>query len=321
MNVLALDPYFGGSHKAFLDGFSSHSRHEWTVLSLPAHNWKWRMRHAPVTFAEQLADADAEADARRRRWDVLFCSDMLDLAAFRGLAPAPVRDLPAVAYFHENQLTYPVRHDEPRDAHFALTNMTTALAAEAVWFNSAYHRDAFLDAVEQLLRQMPDHRLPSAVDRIRARSSVHPPGIDPPPARPQPRPPGPLRILWAARWEHDKGFDTFRQALRLLTEAGVDFRVSVIGQSFRDVPEAFARARQELGDRVDRWGYQPTRDQYQAALAEADVFVSTAEHEFFGISAVEAIAAGAFPILPDRLAHEMDDALERLVAGKGESTR
>ena len=83
----------------------------------------------------------------------------------------------------------------------------------------------------------------------------------------------------------------------------MDFRVSVIGQRFRDVPEAFARARRELGDRVDRWGYQDTREKYEAALAEADVFVSTAEHEFFGISAVEAVAAGAWPLLPDRLAY------------------
>jgi len=312
MDVLALEPYYGGSHQAFLDGWSARSRHEWAVLSLPGHNWKWRMRHAPVTFAERLADADE----RGRGWDVLFCSDMLDLSAFRGLAPPPVRRLPAVAYFHENQLTYPVRRDEPRDVHFALTNMTTALAAEAVWFNSAYHRDAFLDALEQLLRRMPDHRPVSAVERIRARSSIHPPGIDPLPPRPARRPPGPVRILWAARWEHDKGFDVFRNALRLLVEADVDFRVSVIGQRFRDVPEAFARARRELGDRVDRWGYQETREQYRAALTEADVFVSTAEHEFFGISAVEAVAAGARPVLPDRLAYpeviaEITDGGER----------
>jgi glycosyltransferase involved in cell wall biosynthesis len=31
--------------------------------------------------------------------------------------------------------------------------------------------------------------------------------------------------------------------------------------------------------------------------------VSTAEHEFFGIAVVEAMAAGAFPVLPDRLVY------------------
>ena len=298
MKVLALEPYYGGSHQAFLDGWSSRSRHEWTVLSLAPHNWKWRMRHGPITLGE-------EAARRARRgegWDVILCSDMLDLAGFRGLAGPAARSLPAAAYFHENQLTYPVRRDEPRDRHFAFTNLTTALAAEAVWFNSHFHRRAFLGAVRQLLRRMPDHQPLDAVDRIEASSAVHPPGIDAFPRRPARRP-GPLRILWAARWEYDKGPETFFEAVERLDRQGADFRLSVLGQQFRDVPGVFAEARRRLADRIDRWGYAPGRDAYAAALGEADVFVSTAEHEFFGISAVEAIAAGALPVLPERLAY------------------
>ena len=78
MNVLAIEPYYGGSHQAFLDGWSARSRHEWTVLTLPAHKWKWRMRHGAVTFAEEAARR-AEAG---ERWDAIFCSDMLDLATY-----------------------------------------------------------------------------------------------------------------------------------------------------------------------------------------------------------------------------------------------
>ena len=52
MRVLALNPYHGGSHRAFLDGWMANSRHRFTLLTLPAHHWKWRMRHAAVTFAE-----------------------------------------------------------------------------------------------------------------------------------------------------------------------------------------------------------------------------------------------------------------------------
>ena len=55
MKILALEPYHGGSHKAFISGWSSNSRHEWTVLGLPAYKWKWRMRHAAITFADQVA--------------------------------------------------------------------------------------------------------------------------------------------------------------------------------------------------------------------------------------------------------------------------
>ncbi len=55
MKVLALEPYYGGSHRAFLDGWSSRSSHEWTTLTLPPNKWKWRMRHAAITFVEEAA--------------------------------------------------------------------------------------------------------------------------------------------------------------------------------------------------------------------------------------------------------------------------
>ena len=298
MRILALEPYHGGSHRAFLDGWQAHSRHAWTVLGLPAHKWKWRMRHAAVTFA----DAVAERVQRGESWDAVLCSDMLNLAEFLGLAPEPVRALPRIAYFHENQLTYPVRHEDERDYQFAFTNMTTALAADRVWFNSAFHRDEFLAALEGLLRRMPDHQPLDAVGRISAKSEIRPQGIHPFPPRGE-RAPGPLRILWAARWEHDKGPDTLFDALRLLAEGGVSFRLSVIGEQFRQVPPVFEQARAAFGDRIDRWGYQESRAEYEAALREADVVVSTARHEFFGVSVVEAIAAGCRPLLPERLAY------------------
>jgi uncharacterized protein DUF3524 len=103
MRVLALEPYYGGSHQAYLDGWIARSRHDWDLLTLPDSKWKWRMRHAAITFSETVAQA-LEAG---RSWNLVFCSDMLNLAEFLGLAPAPVAFLPSVDYFHENQLTYP----------------------------------------------------------------------------------------------------------------------------------------------------------------------------------------------------------------------
>ena len=44
LRILALEPYYGGSHRAFLDGLAARSRHAWTVLSMPARKWKWRIR-------------------------------------------------------------------------------------------------------------------------------------------------------------------------------------------------------------------------------------------------------------------------------------
>lgn len=298
MKVLALEPYYGGSHRAFLDGWISHSAHRWTVLGLPAHHWKWRMRHASFT----LADRAAALWRRGERWDAVFGSDMLNLAEWGGLAGPDLARLPRVIYFHENQLTYPARHHEPRDVHFGFSHLVSALAADAAWFNSAFHRETLLVALTELLAKMPDHGGPEPVERVRARSAVHPPGVEIAPPRAA-RSPGPVRILWAARWEHDKDPDAFFEALRDLEARGVPFRLSVVGEQFREVPASFGRAKEHFAGCIDRWGFQSSREAYRAALLEADVFVSTAAHEFFGIAAVEAVAAGAYPLLPRRLAY------------------
>ncbi|MHC4913240.1 MAG: tRNA-queuosine alpha-mannosyltransferase domain-containing protein [Planctomycetota bacterium] len=298
MRILALEPYYGGSHKAFVDGWSAVSRHDWTVLELAAYKWKWRMRHSAITFADQIAQCVAEG----QEWDLIFCSDMLNLAEFLGIALQAVQKLPALVYFHENQLTYPVRFESERDYQFAMTNMTTALAAKSVWFNSAFHRDSFLDALEAFLRKMPDCQPIDAVERIRDKALIYPPGVNEIGKRGD-RKAGPLRILWAARWEHDKNPDDFFEALKVLKTRGINFRVSVIGQQFREVPEVFGWAKRYFVKHIDRWGNQQRRAEYEKALKQADVFVSTADHEFFGISAVEACLAGAYPVLPKRLAY------------------
>lgn len=298
MRILALEPYYGGSHKAFVDGWSAASRHNWSVLKLAAYKWKWRMRHSAITFADQVA----QCVAKGQQWDLIFCSDMLNLAEFLGLAPQAVQKLPAIVYFHENQLTYPVRLESERDYQFAMTNMTTALAAKSVWFNSAFHRDSFLEALETFLKKMPDCQPIEAVERIRGKALVYPPGVNEIGNRGD-RDPGPLRILWAARWEHDKNPDDFFEALKILKTRGINFRVSVIGQQFRQIPEVFGWAKRYFAKHIDRWGYQKRRAEYEKTLRQADVFVSTADHEFFGISAAEAALAGVFPVVPKRLAY------------------
>lgn len=304
MRILALEPYYGGSHQAFLDGWISRSRHAWSLLTLPATKWKWRMRHAPYTLSREVdrrMRATGAPDAAP--WDLIFASDMLNLAEFRGLVSEPVRRLPSLLYFHENQITFPVEYEQERDHHFGFSNMNSALAADRVWFNSSFHLESFLGGLRALLRRMPDHHSPEAVETIREKSRIRPPGIDPFPPRGS-RPGGPLRILWAARWENDKRPDLFFEALSLLASRGVDFRISVIGGgNASPVAPVFAEARPKFADRILHWGYLESREEYRAVLVGADAVVSTADHEFFGISAVEAIAAGAYPLFPGRLAY------------------
>jgi hypothetical protein len=88
----------------------------------------------------------------------------------------------------------------------------------------------------------------------------------------------------------------------VLVERNVPFRVALAGSNVRQQPEEFEVARQWLGERVIHYG-RADRQTYHRLLWEADVVVSTARHEFFGIAVVEAIYARCFPVLPQRLAY------------------
>jgi len=120
----------------------------------------------------------------------------------------------------------------------------------------------------------------------------------------RPRPPdSPLVILWNHRWEHDKDPDTFFSVLLDLRKQGREFRLIVAGESFREYPAVFDAAREQLADSIIHFGYEPQRENYLQLLKTADVVVSTARQEFFGIAVVEAIASGCYPLLPARLSY------------------
>jgi glycosyltransferase involved in cell wall biosynthesis len=88
--------------------------------------------------------------------------------------------------------------------------------------------------------------------------------------------------------------------LAALAEQGVPFTLALAGQNQRHDRADFAWVQERLGERIVHAGYVPDAE-YRQLLVGADVVVSAADHEFFGIALVEAIAAGAVPVLPDRL--------------------
>ena len=300
LRILALEPYYGGSHRAVLDGLVERLDAEWTLLTLPARKWKWRMRGAAITMAEEARRLAAHGSG----WDLVFASTFVNLAEFRGLAGAGIAGVPAIVYFHENQLVYPNRHTAEWDFQFPLTNITSALSAECCAFNSRWNLERFLGEIPGFLREFPDHQPKGVSEAIRAKSLVLAPPFDPAPfdATPAVRGDRP-RIVWPHRWEHDKNPDAFFAAVAMLAEEGLDFEVAVAGQAFRDVPDAILSAEQTLGDRLVHLGEPRSRDEYAVLLTSSDVSVSTADNEFFGIAMVESAYAGCYPLVPDRLAY------------------
>jgi glycosyltransferase involved in cell wall biosynthesis len=305
MRITIVEPYCTGSHAAWAHEYASHSRHDVELLTLPGRNWKWRMHGGAVTLASRfLASAHLP--------ELILATDMLDLTTFLALTRGASGSCRCALYFHENQLTYPWSPGDPdtgqkRDLHYAFINYASALAADAVLFNSSYHKDAFLGALPGFLRGFPDATELASVQRIAEKSRVLPLGMDLRRLdrhRPQTvEASGPPLILWNHRWEYDKDPEAFFSALYQLADEGMDFRVAVLGESFGRAPAVFKQARERLGSRVVQWGYLESFAQYAQWLWRADILPVTSRQEFFGASVVQALYCGCAALLPERLAY------------------
>ena len=299
LRVLFVEPFCGGSHRLFTEQFAARSRQRVETLTLPGSFWKWRMRGGHLSLLAKIRE-------RLGSFDLLLAGGMLSLAELAGALPRLAR-VPKVVYFHENQLAYPVPKGEAPDVHFGFTNLSTALAADRIVFNSSFHREEFLGGIARFLKPMPDHRPAGLAELLRLKCSVVHPGIDCDELdrhRADPDRTGrPVTILWNHRWEFDKQPEVFFRALRTLADEGLEFRVHVLGENFQVKPTPFLEARERLGPRIATFGHQPRRSGYIRLLWDADIVVSTAIQEFFGIAVMEAAHCGARPLLPRRLVY------------------
>ncbi|MCA1797315.1 MAG: DUF3524 domain-containing protein [Geobacteraceae bacterium] len=292
MNIALLEPFMTGSHAAWAHGYAAQSIHNVRIFSLEGKHWKWRMHGGAVTLARQFNASSFEAD-------LILATDMLDLSTFLALTRRTTANIPCVVYFHENQLSYPWSPDDAdpglkRDAHYCFINYTSALAADKVCFNSAYNQRDFLARLPSFLRSFPDYAEADLVEDIARKSITLPLGLDlatldnhyektPKGACLAGESEAPL-ILWNHRWEYDKNPEEFFNAMFALQEQQVDFRLAVLGESYRRQPPIFAHARQRLAGHIVHWGYVESFAAYAAWLWRADILPVTSVHDFFGIA-------------------------------------
>lgn len=299
MKIALLAPYCTGSHAAWADGLIRSSRHEITLLPLTGFFWKWRMHGGAVTLARHFMEGDLHPD-------LLLTTDMLDLTTFLALTRSRTHATPVALYMHENQLTYPVPAGEKRDLHYGFINYATMMAADRVFFNSAFHLESFFDELPRLLKHFPDYNELNSIARLREKSVVLPLGVDLKRYdrfRPAESRIGPALILWNHRWEYDKNPSEFFRALYQLADEGVDFQVALAGENYRQAPAEFETARERLGSRVVHYGFAESFEEYARLLWRADILPVTSHHDFFGVSVVEAIYCDTFPLLPKRLTY------------------
>ena len=262
------------------------------------------MKGGAVTLAKQFMQEEYAPD-------LIIATDMLDLTTFLALSRKKTVGIPVVLYFHENQLTYPwapqdrdIKHK--RDDNYSFINFVSCQAADQVYFNSVYHMESFLDELPRFLKRNRDYNELDSVDDIRAKSKVLYLGMDLKRFNASPRhaisPNRPPLILWNHRWEYDKNPHDFFEALFQLAEDGIEFRVAILGENFRNEPTEFLNAKEKLGPRIVQFGYAESFEEYAEWLFVSDIVPVTSNQDFFGGSLIEAMYCGCYPLLPKRLA-------------------
>ncbi|MDA3808961.1 MAG: DUF3524 domain-containing protein [Spirochaetaceae bacterium] len=293
-NFLFLEPFYGGSHKYFADGLKKYSNHNITLETLPDRFWKWRMRGASLYFAERITNPSS--------FDGIIVSNMLSLSDLKAVWHDI--SIPFILYFHENQILYPLSKGEKEDLHYGITDLTSSLAADFIFFNSHYHKNAFLKALRPFIKRLPDFNPYWIIDKISEKSDVLYPGCSiPEHINQKNKPQNPPLILWNHRWEHDKNPDDFFSVFIELDKININFQLAILGEQYKTSPPIFNEIKRILKDKIVQFGYLENYDDYVEWLKKSDIVISTSHQENFGISIVDAIGYGSFPLLPDRLSY------------------
>ncbi|MCX7545706.1 tRNA-queuosine alpha-mannosyltransferase domain-containing protein [Marinicella gelatinilytica] len=297
--VLLLSAYDAESHRYWYQNLSYQlSEFDWHILTLKDRFFSWRLASNALNFKHH------HHQLLSQNYDLLIATSMADLATIRGYYPH-LANIPNILYFHENQFAYP---DNPRQQGLLTMQLRSLMAADVadtVVFNSGYNLRSFMVGAEAFVNTMPDGIPDNLLSSIERKSSVLPvPILDdcvPSKSTVAHSELGVLTVIWNHRWEHDKAPETLLALMKLCQDQAIRFHV--LGRVFKKIPKAMQSIINDHADQCLTLGYVDNRQDYLKILQTGDVVLSTAYHDFQGVSLLEAVACGCLPVAPDRLVY------------------
>jgi glycosyltransferase involved in cell wall biosynthesis len=302
-SVLLLSAYDAVSHQLWRQRLcGALDDYHWASLSLPARHFAWRIRSNGLHWAYQ------QKQILEQPFDLIIATSMVDLATLRGLRPS-LAQLPTILYFHENQFAYPAGRQRNDNIEPMLVPVYSALCADRIVFNTEYNRHTFLRGVAALSTALPEPFPQQALQQLEQARVIPVPLPDPVASKPAKTDTQCLNVIWNHRWEYDKGPELLLQIVRHCCDRGLPIRFHIVGQQFREHPAQFAEIDRLLGEFSETagmtrgaFGFLP-ENEYRQLLAQGDVVLSTALHDFQGLAVQEACLSGCSALVPNDLAY------------------
>jgi hypothetical protein len=279
LDILALEPFYGGGRRHMLETLIHYSRHRWTLLKLPPRRIERRLTAAAHWFAEQLT----------RHWvgrvDLLFTSEALNLADLYRLMPNLLKK-PAVVYFHSNQLPHP---NSTSDNALDMANLNTATAAHEIWFNSMFHLRDFFTRAASLVARHPELSTRNPIAELTHKAQLLSPPVNFTPINEiltKGQIPRRKRAMFVDT--RDANVNVLNGALSQLMRRGEKFELITVGPAEElnpDLPRTTLPESDELA--------------HVKAMLGCGVFASTKDNCPCDYRGLLALAAGCWPIVPE----------------------